>query len=70
MESENENYALKILKALREKAGRNGKVQMDMNEICRATSLDEAEVKECLTDLEYGGFITTEIICYVAKGWR
>lgn len=70
MDTENTNYALKLLKALRTRAGRNGKVQMDMNEICRANGLDEVEVKECLTDLEYGGFVTTEIICYVAKEWR
>jgi DNA-binding IclR family transcriptional regulator len=70
METENNNYALNLLKALRMRAGRNGKVQMDMDELCRATGLDEVDVKECLTDLEHGGFITTEIICHLAKEWR
>jgi DNA-binding IclR family transcriptional regulator len=70
METENTNYALNLLKALRTRAGRGGKVQMDMNEICRASGLDEADVRECLTDLEAEGFITTEIICYIAKEWR
>ena len=30
MENENNNYALKLLKALRAQAGRGGKVQMDV----------------------------------------
>jgi DNA-binding IclR family transcriptional regulator len=70
MENENNNYALNLLKALRTRAGRGGKVQMDMNEICRAAGLDEVDVRECLTDLEHGGFLTTEIICYINKEWR
>jgi DNA-binding IclR family transcriptional regulator len=73
MENENENnnnYALNLLKALRAKAGRGGKVQIDMHEICRAAGLDEADVKECLTDLEHGGFIRTEIVCHISKEWR
>ena len=70
MENENKNYALNLLKALRAKAGRGGKVQMDMNELCRATGLSEEDAKDCLTDLEHEGFIRTEITCYVAKEWR
>ena len=70
MDTENKNYALNLLKALRARAGRGGRIQIDMNEICRAAGLDETDARECLIDLEAGGFITTEIICYVAKGWR
>jgi hypothetical protein len=70
MENENNNYALNLLKALRARAGRGGKVQIDMHEICRAASLDEVDVRESLADLEHGGFITTDIICYIAKAWR
>jgi hypothetical protein len=70
MENENNNYALNLLKALRAMAGRGGKIQIDMHELCRAAGLDETVVRDCLTDLEHGGFITTEIICYVAKAWR
>jgi|HubBroStandDraft_4_1064222.scaffolds.fasta_scaffold14156_3 hypothetical protein len=70
MESENKNYALNLLKALRARAGRGGKLQIDMNEICRATGLDEVDLKECLTDLEHEGFITIEIICYITQEWR
>jgi DNA-binding IclR family transcriptional regulator len=70
MENENNNYALNLLKALRSKSGRGGKVQMDMNEICRASGLDESDVRECLADLENQGFIRTEIICFIAKDWR
>jgi DNA-binding IclR family transcriptional regulator len=70
MENENNNYALDLLKALRTRAGRGGKVQMDMNELCRAAGLDEPDVRECLTDLECGGFITTEIVCHINKEWR
>lgn len=71
MENENNNHALNLLKTLRGRAGRGGKVQIDdMHELCRAAGLDEVDVKECLTDLERGGFITTEIICYVTKEWR
>ena len=70
MENENKNQGLGLLKALRARAGRGGKVQIDMHELCRAAGLDEADVRESLADLEHGGFITTEIICYVAKAWR
>lgn len=71
MENENNNnFALNLLKALRARAGRGGKVQMDMNEICRASGLDETDARECLIDLEAGGFVTTEIICHITKEWR
>jgi len=70
MENENSNHALNLLKALRAKAGRGGKVQIDMHEICRAAGLDEADVRECLADLELTGFITTEIVCHINKEWR
>jgi CTP-dependent riboflavin kinase len=70
METENKNYALNLLKALRARAARGGKVQIDMHELCRATGLSEQDARECLTDLEHEGFITTEIICYVTKEWR
>jgi DNA-binding IclR family transcriptional regulator len=70
MDNENNNYALNLLKALRARAGRGGKVQMDMNELCRVAGLDEADVRECLADLEHTGFITTEIVCRINKGWR
>lgn len=70
METENKNYALNLLKVLRTKAGRGGKIQIDMNEICRAVGLDESEVRDSLTDLECEGYLRTEIICYIAKEWR
>jgi DNA-binding IclR family transcriptional regulator len=70
MENENNNYALNLLKALRARAGRGGKVQMDMNELCRAAGLDGQDARECLTDLEAEGFITTEIVCHIKKEWR
>jgi DNA-binding IclR family transcriptional regulator len=70
MENENNNYALNLLKALRTRAGRGGKVQMDMNEICRASNLDENDVRECLSDLEHQGFVRTEITCFIEKQWR
>jgi DNA-binding IclR family transcriptional regulator len=70
MESENKNYALNLLKALRARAGRGGKLQIDMDEICRAAGLDEMDVKECLTDLEHQGFVRTEITCFIEKQWR
>jgi CTP-dependent riboflavin kinase len=70
MESENKNYALSVFKALKARAGRGGRVQMDMNELCRAAGLSEQDAKECLTDLEHEGFIRTEITHFVAKEWR
>jgi DNA-binding IclR family transcriptional regulator len=70
MESEKNNHALTLLKALRARTGRGGKVQIDMHELCRAAGLDEIDARECLADLEHGGFITTEIICYIAEEWR
>jgi DNA-binding IclR family transcriptional regulator len=70
MENENNNYALNLLKALRTRAGRGGKVQMDMNELCRVAGLSDQETRECLSDLECHGFITTEIVCHIAKEWR
>jgi DNA-binding IclR family transcriptional regulator len=71
MESDsNNNHALNLLKALRTRAGRGGKVQIDMSEICRAAGLGETDVRECLDDLESEGFIRTEITCYVKKEWR
>jgi len=70
MENENNNYALNLLKALRTRAGRGGKVQMEMNELCRVAGLSDEDARECLSDLEAGGFITTEIICYITKEWR
>jgi DNA-binding IclR family transcriptional regulator len=70
MENENNNHALSLLKALRSMSGRGGKVQIDMHELCRAAGLDENDVRECLADLEHGGFITSEIVCYIAEEWR
>ena len=70
MENENNNYALGLLKALRARAGRGGKVQMEMDELCRAAGLSGEDARECLTDLEAGGFITTEIVCHIKKEWR
>jgi DNA-binding IclR family transcriptional regulator len=70
MESENKNHGLDLLKALRASAGRGGKVQIDMHDVCRATGLQEEDVRESLADLEHGGFITTEIICHIKKEWR
>jgi hypothetical protein len=66
----NNNHALNVLKALRARAGRKGKVLIDMNELCRATGLEEIAMRECLADLEHEGFIATEIICYIADEWR
>jgi DNA-binding GntR family transcriptional regulator len=70
MDSENKNQALNLLKALRARAGRAGKVQLDMQEMCRATTLSEDDVRECLIDLESEGFIRTEIVCHIAEEWR
>jgi DNA-binding IclR family transcriptional regulator len=70
LETENKNYALNLLKALRAMAGRGGKVQIDMQELCRAAGLSEEDARECLSDLEHEGFIRTEITCYVATEWR
>jgi DNA-binding IclR family transcriptional regulator len=70
MEGENTNYALNLFKVLRAKAGRGGKVQMEMNELCRVVGLSEEDARECLSDLQCEGFITTEIICYINEEWR
>lgn len=70
MESAGNNHALAILKLLRARAGPDGEVHLDMQEVCRAGCLDEDDVRDCLTDLEQARFITTEIICYVAEEWR
>jgi len=66
----NSNYALSLFKALRSMAGPDGEVHIDMHEVCRAAGLDEVEVRECLTDLEYEGYISTEITCQIAEEWR
>jgi len=70
MESNSNNQALSLFKALRSMAGPDGEVHIDMHEICRAAGLDEADVRECLTDLEYEGYITTEIIASIAEEFR
>jgi hypothetical protein len=70
MESQNSNYGLTLFKALKARAARGGKVQIDMHELCRGTGLEEADIRESLTDLENEGFLTTEIVCYIAKEWR
>jgi DNA-binding IclR family transcriptional regulator len=70
MESDGNNHALRLFKALRSMAGSDGEVHIDMHEVCRAAGLDEVEVRECLTDLEYEGYIGTEIICYIGEEWR
>jgi hypothetical protein len=70
MASENKNYALALFKALKARAGRGGKVQIDINELCRAAGLEDEDVRECLIDLEHEGFIRTEIVCYVREEWR
>jgi DNA-binding GntR family transcriptional regulator len=70
MESTTNNHALSLLKALRSMAGSEGEVRIDMHEVCRAAGLDEVEVRECLSDLEYEGFISTEIVCQIAEEWR
>lgn len=70
MDNESTNYALNLLKALRARAGRGGKVQIEMNELCRVAELSDEDARECLTDLEAEGFITTEIVCHISKEWR
>jgi DNA-binding IclR family transcriptional regulator len=70
MEDQSNNHALSVFKALRSRAGQHGEIHIDMNEICRAAGVDEAEVKECLTDLECEGYIRTEIICHISEEWR
>ena len=70
MEDQTNNHALSVFKALRSRAGTDGEIHIDMHEICRAAGLDESEVRECLTDLESEGYISTEIICHVAEEWR
>lgn len=70
MENTSNNHALSLFKALRSMAGSDGEVHIDMHEVCRAAGLDEADVRECLTDLESEGYITTEIVCGIAEEWR
>jgi hypothetical protein len=70
MEYQTNNHALSVFKALRSRAGTDGEIHVDMNELCRAAGLDEAEVKECLTDLECEGYISTEIVVQIAEEWR
>ena len=70
METEGTNYGLSLLKVLKSKAGQDGRVQIDMSELCRAAGLEEQDVKECLVDLENEGFIATEMVCTIAEGWR
>jgi DNA-binding IclR family transcriptional regulator len=70
MESNGNNHALSVLKALRSRAGQDGEVHVDMHEVCRAAGLQEEDVRECLADLEYEGYIRTEVICYLAEEWR
>jgi DNA-binding IclR family transcriptional regulator len=70
MENQSNNHALSVFKALRSRAGTDGEVHVDMNEICRASGVDEVEVKECLTDLESEGYISTEIVVQIAEEWR
>ena len=70
MDIENTNYALSLLKVLKSKAGQDGKVQVDMGDLCRAAGLEEEGVRESLLDLENEGFITTEIVCTIAEEWR
>jgi DNA-binding IclR family transcriptional regulator len=70
MEIENKNYALSLFKILKSGAGNDGKVQVDMGDLCRAAGLEEEDVRECLVDLEAEGFISTEIVCTIAEEWR
>jgi hypothetical protein len=41
-----------------------------MSELCRAAGLQEEDVKECLSDLECEGYISTEIMVQIAEEWR
>jgi DNA-binding IclR family transcriptional regulator len=70
MESNGNNHALSVLKALRSMAGPDGEVHVDMSELCRAAGLQEEDVKECLSDLECEGYISTEIMVQIAEEWR
>jgi len=71
MENEtSNNYALSLLKFLRTRAGRGGKVQIEMSELCRGAGLDEVDARESLADLECEGYISTEIVCHISKEWR
>lgn len=67
---ESNNNALAVLKLLKQSADESGRVEIDVNEICRATSLSNDDVQECLRDLEYEGFLRTEMACVIAKEWR
>ena len=70
MEDRTNNHALCVFKALRSRAGQDGEIHIDMHEICRASGLDEADVRECLTDLECEGYISAEIVVQIAEEWR
>jgi DNA-binding IclR family transcriptional regulator len=70
MEDQSNNHALSVFKALRSRAGQDGEIHIDMHEICRAAGLDETEVKECLTDLESEGYISSQIVVQIAEEWR
>jgi DNA-binding IclR family transcriptional regulator len=70
MESNGNNHALSLLKALRSMAGSDGEVRIDMHEVCRAAGLDEIDVRECLGDLENEGYLSSEIVVQIAEEWR
>jgi hypothetical protein len=70
MENQTNNHALRVFKALRSRAGTDGEIHIDMHEICRAAGLDETDVKQCLTDLEDEGYISSEIVVQIAEEWR
>jgi hypothetical protein len=70
MKSNDNNHALSLFKALRSMSGPDSEVHVELHEVCRATCLQEEDVRESVADLEQEGFITTEIVCHIADEWR
>jgi DNA-binding IclR family transcriptional regulator len=64
------NNALAILKLLRKAADQNGRAEIDLNEISRATALSSDDVQESLRDLEYEGCLKLEIAVVLGDDWR
>jgi DNA-binding IclR family transcriptional regulator len=64
------NNALSVLKILKKAADGNGRMEIDLNEICRATALSSDDVQECLRDLEYEGYVKLEIAVVIVEDWR
>jgi DNA-binding IclR family transcriptional regulator len=67
---QNNNNALSVLKVLRRMIDENGRVEIDMDEVCRAASLSPDDLRRCLDDLQYEGYVQVEVACVVCEEWR